>query len=266
MRFSFIAAGALASVALASQAPAQTVDELVSRHVAARGGYEKLKAVQTIRITRTVATQFSKVKVVVYKKRPNLFRAEQTAAGQPMVPRGINADAAWDTIQGKLVQRPAAAAVEIREIDGDFDGLLVDWKEKGHSVTLEGREPLAGGDAYKLKVTTKSGAVRYVYLDATTYLERRQTGTILLPNNRREKTTLDFSNYKPIDGIQFAFNIDEDRSGSVITQSFATYTDEIELNVPIDDALFATPAGPAPAARPRESPGAGVTARRQTPR
>jgi hypothetical protein len=241
MRHSLMAAGALACLALAPVAPAQTVDELVARHVAARGGYEKLKAVQTIKITRTVATQFSNVKVVIYKKRPSLFRAEQTAPSQPMVPRGINAEGAWDTVQGRIAQRPAAAAAETRDIDGDFDGLLVDWKDKGHTVTLEGKEPLPDGEAYKLKVATKGGAVRYVYLDAKTYLERRQTGMIVLPNNRRENTTLDFSNYKAVDGIQFAFNIDEDRSGPQITQSFATYTERIELNVPMDDTLFATP-------------------------
>lgn len=245
MRFSWMAACAAACLALAPAASAQTVDELVARHVAARGGYARLKAVQTIKITRTVATQFSNVKVVIYKKRPSLFRAEQTAPNQPMVPRAVNAEAAWDTIQGKIAQRAGPAAAETRDIDGDFDGLLVDWKEKGHTVTLEGKETLAGADAYKLKVTTKGGAVRYVYLDATTYLERRQTGMVVLPNNRRESTTLDFSNYKTVDGLQFAFNIDEDRTGPQITVSFATYTEKIELNVPIDDALFATPPAPA---------------------
>jgi outer membrane lipoprotein-sorting protein len=244
MRVSFIA-GVLASIALAAPAAAQTVDELVARHVAARGGYEKLKAVQTIKITRTVATQFSNVKVVIYKKRPGLFRAEQTAPGQPMVPRGINADAAWDTIQGKIAQRPAALAAETRDIDADFDGLLVDWKAKGHTVTLEGTEPLTGGDAYTLKVVTKGGAERYVYLDAKTFLERRQAGLIVLPNGRKEKTTLDFSNYRVVDGIPFAFNIDEDRTGPQITQSFATYTEKIELNVPMEDTIFVTPAAPA---------------------
>lgn len=262
MRVSLIAAGALACVALCAAAAAQTVDELVAKHVAARGGYDKLKAVQTIKITRTVATQFSNVKVVIYKKRPNLFRAEQTAPSQPMVPRGLNADAAWDTIQGRVVQRPAPAAAETRDIDGDFDGLLVDWKDKGHTVTFEGKEPMAGGDAYKLKVTTKGGAVRDVYLDAKTYLERRQTGITILPNNRRENTTLDFSNYKAVEGLQFAFNIDEDRTGPQITQSFATYTEKIELNVPIDNALFATPQ--APATGTAKSPG--VSGARQAPR
>ena len=247
MRVSVIAA-VVAAVALACPAAAQTVDELVARHVAARGGYEKLKAVQTIKITRTVATNFANIKVVIYKKRPGLFRAEQTAPNQPMVPRGINADAAWDTVQGKIAQRPAPAAAETRDIDADFDGLLVDWKEKGHGVMLEGREPLAGGDAYKLKVTTKNGTVRYVYLDAKTLLERREVGMIVLPNGRKENTTLDFSNYRAVDGIQFPFNIDEDRSGPQITQSFATYTEKIELNVPMEDAIFAPPAAPAASA------------------
>lgn len=241
MRFPFMAC---VLAMLASPAAAQTVDDLVAKHLAARGGYEKLKAVQTIKITRTVATNFANVQVVIYKKRPNLFRSEQTAPGQPTIPRGVNADVAWDTIQGKIAQRPAPLAAETRDIDADFDGLLVDWKAKGHTVTLEGTEPLTGGDAYKLKVVTKGGAERLVYLDAKTYLERRQVGMLVLPNGRKEKTTLDFSNYKAVDGILFPFNIDEDRSGPQITQSFATYTQKIELNVPMDDALFATPATP----------------------
>ncbi|HEX6976288.1 MAG TPA: hypothetical protein VF147_17895, partial [Vicinamibacterales bacterium] len=151
MRFPFMAC---VLAMLASPAAAQTVDDLVAKHLAARGGYEKLKAVQTIKITRTVATNFANVQVVIYKKRPNLFRSEQTAPGQPTIPRGVNADVAWDTIQGKIAQRPAPLAAETRDIDADFDGLLVDWKAKGHTVTLEGTEPLTGGDAYKLKVVT----------------------------------------------------------------------------------------------------------------
>ena len=41
----------------ASTASSQTVDDLVVKHIAARGGYEKIKAVQTIKITRTVLTR-----------------------------------------------------------------------------------------------------------------------------------------------------------------------------------------------------------------
>jgi len=107
MRGRAIAAVAFVTLFTPAILPAQTVDELVARYIAARGGYQNLKALQTVKITRTVATPFSDVRVVVYRKRPQLFRAEQGPAqpGAALVPRGVNPDAAWDTTQGKIVAR-----------------------------------------------------------------------------------------------------------------------------------------------------------------
>jgi hypothetical protein len=227
-----------------STAFAQTVDEVVARHVAARGGIEKLQTIQTLKMTRTVATGIgSTIKVIIYKKRPQLFRAEQGPAppGATMTPRGVNADAAWDTQQGKIVVRPAQAAAETRDLDADFDGLLVDWKAKGHTVVLEGRVPMPGGDAYKLTVTLKSGLVRTVYLDAKTYLDRRHTGMLNLPGGRQFDVTIDFANWRDVDGVKFPFDITEERTGKEPVVSLVIYTEKIEVNVPMDDTLFATP-------------------------
>jgi hypothetical protein len=239
------AAAALALILLPISGVAQTVDEIVARHVAARGGPEKLKAIQTIKITRTVATPFSDIKVIIYKKRPQLFRAEQgpAAGGAALIPRAINADVAWDTGPGgKITTRPEAAAAEARDLDADFDGLLVDWKQKGHTVTLEGKETLPGGaDTYKLTVTTKSGAVRTIYLDATTYLDRRHTGLLNLPGGRQFSTVQDFGGWKEVNGVKFPFDISEERTGKEPVQSYVTYTETIEVNIPMDDGLFATP-------------------------
>ncbi len=158
----------------------------------------------------------------------------------------MNADDAWDTVQGKITTRPEPAETETREIDADFDGLLVDWKQKGHTVSFDGQEALPGGEAHKLKVTTKSGVVRTVYLDAKTGLERRHTGVMTLPNGRKLDIVIDFSNWKDVNGVKFAFDINEDRvdpKGAAPAQSLVTYTEKIEANVPVEDALFATPKG-----------------------
>jgi hypothetical protein len=225
-------------------ASAQTVDEIVSRHIEARGGYDRLKAIQSIKITRTVATPFNDIKVVVYKRRPQLFRADQGPAGSAMTARGINEQEAWDTVAGgKIVTRPPKEAAETRELDGDFDGLLVDWKQKGHTVSYEGKTALpGGGEAHKMKVVTKSGAERTIFLDAQTFLDRRHTGALNLPNNRRFDVTIDYSNWRDVNGVKFPFDINEERTGREPVQSFVTYTEKIEVNVPMDDALFATPA------------------------
>ncbi len=242
MRVSCTSAAALLAVLLPAPSLAQSVDDIVARHIAARGGYEKLKSVQTIKITRTVAAQFSDIKVVLYKKRPQLFRAEQTPPGQKPTARGVNAEAAWDTTPaGRTTQRAVPAAAEARDLDADFDGLLVDWKAKGHTVTLEGKEALPGADTFKLKVTTKSGAVRYIYLDVTTYLDRRHAGVLKLPPDRQLDFVMDFGGWRSVDGVMFPFDISEDRTGREPSVSYATYTERIELNVPMEDALFATP-------------------------
>lgn len=239
---------AAASIAvLAQAAPAvPSLDEIVARHIDARGGHQRLKAIQTIRITRTVTTAFTDLRVIVYRKRPNLHRLEQRPlkGTAPPAARAVNADGAWDTgAGGKIAMRPPALAAETRDLEGDFDGLLVDWKAKGHSVTLEGTEKLPAGNTYRLKVKTRSGAERTIYLDAATYLERRQTGVLNLPDGRRFDVVIDFDNYRDVDGVKFAHDITEERTGKEPVQSLVTYTERIELNVPLDDALFAPPKG-----------------------
>ena len=113
----------------------------------------------------------------------------------------------------------------------------------GHiGAPIFGHNLLTSGGT-KLKVTTRGGLVRYIYLDTKTFLDRRQTGVLNLPGSRQENFVTDYSNWRTVDGVKFPFNLDEDRTGPQITQSFATYTEKIELNVPMDDSLFVTPAG-----------------------
>ena len=254
-RLSVAALAALFAVA-AIPVSAQTVDEIVAKHIQARGGYEKLKAIQTIKISRTFATNFSAVKVEYFKKRPNLLRIEQTPKGQTApIPRAINSEGAWDTVQGKVVTRPERVAIEGRELDADFDGLLVDWKEKGHTVTLAGKESIGGSEAHKLKVVTRGGSERFVYIDTKTFLETGQSGRWLLPQTdpkTKEFRYMDsvwvFSDFRDVEGVKFPFSVDEERTQYAganadipITTSTAIYTDKIELNVPMADSLFTTP-------------------------
>ncbi len=227
---------------------AQTVDEIVARHVEARGGEARLKAVQTIKMTRTVAAGIgSALKVTIYKKRPALIRLDQqsTLPGAPMIPRGVNGEGAWDFVQGKPSPRPTQLSAETRDLDGDFDGPLVDWRAKGHVVTFEGREAMPGGEALKLKVVMKSGLERMVYLDAKTYLDRRHTGPLNMPGNRQFDVVVTFDAWREVEGVKFPFDITEERTGKEPVVTLVTYTEKIELNQPMDDTLF-NPPPPAP--------------------
>ena len=227
-------------VLAATPAFAQTADELISKHIEARGGQARLKAIQTIRIERTVAATFNDIDVVIYKKRPNLYRSEQTPEGRRSTTvRGFS-DVAWETADGKTTLREGAGPVEQREVDADFDGFLVDYHDKGHAIALEGRQRIGAADVWKLKVTLKSRAVRYVYLDAETLLERRHEATIEVAPNRRVATTITFSDWREIGGVKFPFAVDEERDAA--GQTYVVYTRKIEVNVPMEEAIFKMPA------------------------
>lgn len=224
---------------LAATTSAQTVDELMARHVEARGGLARLQAIQTVRIERTIAATFNDIDVVIYKKRPGLYRSEQKPKGAAAtVVRGF-AETAWETANGKTVVREGAGPVEQREVDGDFDGFLVNYRDKGHTLELEGRQRAGATDAWKLKVTMKSGAVRYVYLDAVTFLESRHETTVEVAPNRRIATTITFGEWRDVNGVKFPFAIEEERDAP--GQTFVFYTKKIEVNVPMEDAIFKMP-------------------------
>lgn len=230
---------ALAFLALSVPASAQTADELVQKYIAARGGAARLAAISTIRIVRTYGTFGANIPVTITRKRPGLYRTDQALTGRPTVARGLEPAGAWESVNGKVTRRPADQELELRELDADFDGFLVDYKAKGHAVEYVGREKAGGIDTYKLKVTLKSGAVRHVYLDAATFLERKQEGTMTLPDGK-VPVIITFGDWREVDGVKFPFAIDEERV-SFPPQTFAIYTERVELNPVVDETMFRMP-------------------------
>jgi hypothetical protein len=230
---------ALTLAAVSAPVSAQTADELIQKYIEARGGAASLAAITSIRMVRTYGTFGANIPVSITKKRGGNYRSDQALPGRPTVVRGLDAGGAWESVNGKVTRRPADQELELRELDGDFDGFLVDYKAKGHSVEYVGREKAGGIDTHKLKVTLKSGATRHVYLDAATYLERKQEGTMTLPDGK-VPVILTFGDWREVEGVKFPFAIDEERV-SFPPQTFAIYTERIELNPTVDDAMFAMP-------------------------
>jgi hypothetical protein len=134
----------LAVVLAAHPASAQTVDEIVARNYASKGGLEKWKSIQTQRLTGAVSTQGIELGMVILGKRPNLGRQDLTIdMGQgPMTMVNIFDGAkAWmiNPMTGSDVpQEMGGPEGESVKDQSDFDGALIDYKAKGHTVELVG--------------------------------------------------------------------------------------------------------------------------------
>lgn len=219
----------------------QTIDQIVSRYLAARGGREALAAVRTLRMSGHASAGPGRVAIVRREiARPGRIRTE-------FVFQGTTGVYAWDgsvgwrvsPLDGRLDAEPlpadeAAAAAE----QADIDGPLVDWKAKGHRLELVGTESLPGGPAYRLKVTPRSGAVRELWLDATSGLVvRTQSGR--KARGHLVQVDVAFADYRETAGVTFARSIDACVEGR--PQKLHIEVDSVEVNPALDESRFRMP-------------------------
>lgn len=218
------------------------VDEIVASNIDARGGMERIQALQSIRQTATATASGGRVARLVREiKRPGLFRLEFSSQGTKSV-FASDGETGWQVapLQGQFEpqattsENDAAAGVDQRDIEGP----LVNWREKGHVVELVGRETLPGGEASKLKVTLKDGAVRYDYVDIASHLIVRSDITRLM-DGRLVLLENYLSDFREEDGLVFPYLIEtqvKDRP-----EVIRIAVEKIELNPSIDDARFRLP-------------------------
>lgn len=229
--------------------PAQTLDEIIKRAIDARGGNEKIKAVQSERITGTFSSEGIEGTLILELMRPHKLYSEITVEGQKVLRVYDGKSAGWIVnpfTPNKDVQEMSADELKGMPDESDMDGPLVDYKAKGSQVELAGKEDAGGKPVYRLKITSKSGEVRSYLIDGTTFLTTKWEGTRRVGQQELPwQTTL--SDYREVQGLKFPFKIEQGSPGTEYKQSLAL--EKVEINPQLDESHFAKPGVPnAPAA------------------
>lgn len=218
---------------------AQTLDEILQKYYDARGGYEKIKAIKTTKMTGNQMMQGLEIPFTIQQKRPNLFRADVTVQEQGII-QAYDGKTAWvvNPLSGSTdpVVLPEEQAKRFKQ-QADFDGPLFDYKEKGNTVELLGKEDMEGTPVYKLKITLDDGDVQYTFLDAEYFLELKVTTKVKQGESEIEVETF-LSDYKEVDGQMIAHAIESKTGGNVVSQ---LTIETVEFDVPVEDAIFVMP-------------------------
>jgi outer membrane lipoprotein-sorting protein len=234
---------AVAVLCLNGFALAQTADELVSKNIEAKGGLDKIKAVKTLRITgRAEQSDNPPLGVVIEHERPDEIRQDIIIAGMTLIQ-------AYDGKQGWMVypfggrkdpQLMGEDDLRDLSLDADIDGPLVDYKAKGNTVEYLGHDMVDGDDALRLKVTLKNSDVVYYDLDPDSYLEIRREAQEFIRGSVKESVT-EYGSYKAVDGVMYPFSM-AIWPKSDPTQTLTVTIDKVEVNVPLQESVFAVPA------------------------
>ena len=219
----------------------QTADELIAKNIQARGGMEKMRAIKNIRITAKFegGGGFT-ASVGQENERPNLVR--ETFSLQ-----GMTAITAYDGTTGWQIQPfggkkdpQLMGEDDLRDLllDADFDGPLVDYKEKGSTVEYLGHDVVDGDDALRLKITLQNGDIIYDYLDPDTFIEIRKEIQQFIRGSVRDRV-MGLGSYKPVAGVMYPFSISQGTKNNPDAQT--TTIQKMEVNVVMDPRDFALP-------------------------
>ena len=230
----------------------QTAEELVDKNIQAKGGMEKIKAIHSLHMTGKLTGGGGFTATVTQDgMRPNLVRETFSLQGMTGV-QAYDGTVGWQ-IQpfGGHKDPQLMGEDDLRDLllDADFDGPLVDYREKGNTVEYLGHDVVDGDDALRLKVTLKNGDILYYYLDPDTYLEIRKEIQEFIRGSIRENV-VDLGSYKPVAGVMYPFSI---ASGPKNRPNAAQTTtiEKIEVNVPLAKSEFELPASLKQGASPK---------------
>ncbi|HEY6807842.1 MAG TPA: hypothetical protein VI160_03550 [Gemmatimonadales bacterium] len=231
-----------AGLVLAGPASAQTVGDIVSRYLAARGGLERLKAVRTARLAGRISFSTGASGVdTVELARPLHVRTTLRINGQTLV-QAYDGRVAWtlNPFAGDTAAHPVDPGTAKNIIAGaDIDGPFVDFAAKGNAITYAGRDTAAGRPVFRLHVTRADSIDDTYFIDTASYLLLKWEGR-RAPDGVPVVFETFFRDYRSVGGVQIAYRLDSDTQGRPGGIHIAF--DSVRINVPVDPARFALPA------------------------
>ena len=219
----------------------QDADEIVNKYINAIGGLDKIKAITTIKLTGKVTAGSMDIPFSQICKRPQMVLMESTIQGMTMK-QAFDGTQGWtiNPFMGKkepdLMSKDAEKAIQR---NADFEGELINYKDKGSKIDLIGKEDLEGSQVYNIKLTDKNNDITNFYIDAESYLVVKQNDKLKFDTKEISSESV-LSNYKPVNGVLFPFSI-ESKSPDNPMGDAKIVVDTIETNFPVDDNIFKMP-------------------------
>lgn len=259
-------------------APELSLQQIIDRNIAARGGAPAWRAVNTLAMSGTMdagfklpdptkmaedlhhpaaprkrfrpeltkpvadaeAPQMITLPFLMDFRRPRMTRVEIKFKDQTalQVYDGTNGWKVRPYIGRHQVEPFSAEELRIATEQLALDGPLVDYAAKGIIVDKMGAEQVDGRDAYKLRLTLKGGQVRNLWIDAQTFLDAKIDSSRLHGNRQQNIATL-MSDYRNVQGLQIPFHLENRVEGVKIPQRLMI--EQVSVNPPLKDSLFAKP-------------------------
>lgn len=238
MRSTRVKIAALVLSLAAMPAAAETLDEVVAKHVEARGGADAWAAIKTMRLTGEY-TAFSKVEpFTLTRAADNSYLLDTVMNGRTVI-IGYDGETAWwdNHWFQEGPQRITGLDEQVAIGDSHFATPLFNYGELGMKAEYLGPTEYEGMKVLGVKLTRPDGEEETWYLDPATYLETAR----LAPGSdfgRPQPQRTFYGDFREVEGVTIPFYVET----QWYTRDRVMDVAQAELNVELDDGFFGLPA------------------------
>lgn len=227
---------------------AQTADEIINNYFENTGGKAAWEKLQSVKMTATANAQGMEIPVEIYQTKDGKQLVKINFQGQEITQLAFDGETMWSTNFMTMLpeKSDAESNANMKMQMKDFPSPFMNYKEKGFTVEMMGKETKEGTETYKIKLTqspimvdgVEAPNVSYYYFDMENYVPIFNESEIKQGPMKGQMRYSTMSDYQEVNGLYFPFTIS--MAGQGITLK------EVVLNPEIDNAMFAYPVSATP--------------------
>ena len=224
-------------------ATAQTADEIINTYFENTGGMDAWNKLEGVKYAGTVNAQGMTIPIEMYQLKDGRQVLKINIQGQEMTQMAFDGETMWTTnfMTMEAEKSDAETTENVKKAIGDFPSPFLNYKEKGYSVELLGKETIEGTETFKIKLTQTpmvvDGAevpnVKFYYFETENYVPIVVEAEAMEGPMKGQTFKDSMSDYTEVEGLYFPFSMT--MGGQPITMK------EIVINPEVDVAMFAFP-------------------------
>jgi outer membrane lipoprotein-sorting protein len=228
---------------------AQTADEIIDNYFENTGGVDNWRALKGMKTLASVTQQGMEIPITMISLKDGRQLMKLELQGKEIVQQAFDGTVAWghNFMTMEAEKSDDEATENLKRESKDFPDPFLDYKQKGYSIELLGKETVEGTECFKIQLTKKpklvDGAdvanISYYFFDTENFVPIVVETEIVTGQMKGKISRSTFSDYQEVDGLYFPFSFSQgikDMGSQTINFS------SIELNPEIDEAIFKIPA------------------------
>jgi outer membrane lipoprotein-sorting protein len=227
---------------------AQTADDILANYFENIGGLEKMKSIKGVKMTAKISQGGMEIPLEILQLNDGRQMTVISFQGKEIKQGVFDGNTLWshNFMTMKAEKSYAEATANFKLNSNDFPDSFIDYKEKGYTVELMGKETMDGAETFKIKLVkepimidgNQEDDVSFYYFDTENFVPIAVQSEVKSGPGKGMTSEVTMSDYQEVEGIYFPFSMIQGvkgQPGSPLT------IESIVLNPSVEDGAFAFP-------------------------